>query len=236
MKAGMKRGRQTPVDKTRREILRHAGMAFFVGLSGGTFIPIAVAEEDHRIRFIEKTIAASAPTAGKARVLVAYASMYGSTSGIALAIGEELARLGHAVDVRKAVHVSDMGAYHGVIVGSAIKGSEWLPDARDLLATNCDYLATVPVAYFHASMTMATPNNDKTRIRSDSWFEPLLADFPAIVPKAKGSFAGALDFKKMSPTHRLFYPLMAGNSREGDFRDFARIRQWAVATERAMYG
>lgn len=225
---------QMPADAGRREVLRQAGLALFVGLTGGTFVPIASAAE--QVEFIEKSLAAPSPSTGKGRMLVAYASMYGSTSGIALAIGEELARLGHAVDVRQASHVGDVRAYQGVVIGSAIKGSEWLPQATDFLKANRAHLATIPVAYFHASMTMATPGNDKTRVRSESWFDPLLQQFPDIVPRARESFAGALDFKKLSTMHRVFYPLVAGNSREGDFRDFARIRQWAIETERKMYG
>lgn len=234
MEPNMESELQAPVDLKRREMLRQTGVAVFVGLTGGSFIPIASAAEESRSDFIEKSLAAATTTPAKSKMLVAYASMYGSTSGIALAIGEELARQGHAVDVRQVAHVSDVRAYQGVVIGSAIKSSEWLADAVNFLKTNREYLEKIPVAYFHASMTMATPDNEKTKIRSDGWFAPLLKDFPGIVPRAKSSFAGALEFKKMSLIHRVFYPLVAGNSREGDYRNFVRIRDWALETEKAM--
>lgn len=215
-----------PTPPKRRVFMKQCGIAFLGGLASASFVPIVSATEHLPPDFIETTLTVPDEAARGSRILVAYASMYGSTSGIALSIGQELARLGHAVDVRSVAHANDLSAYSAAVIGSAIKGSKWMDEGVAFLKHNEDLLSTIPVAYFHASMTMSVPDNQELKTRSESWFEPLEKEFPAIVPVAKGSFAGALDFSKMSFMHRTMYPIIAGNSREGDFRNFPKIREW----------
>lgn len=92
------------------------------------------------------------------RVLVAYASANGSTGGVAEAIGAELAAHGDVhVDVRLMAKVEDIAQYHGVVLGSAIHSSKWLPEAEAFLKANREALQAIPCAFFLVCMTMANP-------------------------------------------------------------------------------
>ncbi len=70
------------------------------------------------------------------KVLVAYATAAGSTGGVAEMIGKTLAETGIAVDVcpvQSATHLED---YAAVVLGSAIHGGKWLPEAVTFLQAN----------------------------------------------------------------------------------------------------
>ena len=54
------------------------------------------------------------------KILVAYASKYGSTTEIANKIGEVLTQAGHQVDVLSADQVKGLSAYQAIVLGSAV--------------------------------------------------------------------------------------------------------------------
>jgi hypothetical protein len=54
------------------------------------------------------------------KVLVTYASKYGSTGGVADAIGKELCSKDVATDVVLTRNAGNIGSYQGVVIGSAI--------------------------------------------------------------------------------------------------------------------
>ena len=67
------------------------------------------------------------------KVLVAYASRFGSTKGIAERIGEVLTGAGLTVEVRAADEVDVVDGYRAFIVGSTVEGGHWLTGASALL-------------------------------------------------------------------------------------------------------
>jgi menaquinone-dependent protoporphyrinogen oxidase len=81
-------------------------------------------------------------------VLVAVASRYGSTRGIAEAIARKLRARGHAVDMRTAGDAPDAGAYDAVVLGSAIYNQAWLPEAAEFVRRNRAALASRPAWLF----------------------------------------------------------------------------------------
>ena len=91
----------------------------------------------------------------KRRVLVAYASKYGSTGGVADAIGKELCSKDVAADVVLIKNANNIGSYQGVIIGSAIYMGKWMSEAVDFVKKNKDILRKVPVAYFLVCMTLS---------------------------------------------------------------------------------
>lgn len=166
------------------------------------------------------------------RVLVAYASMYGTTGDIAQGICDEFCKMGWQADLQLISSVEDVSIYDAVVVGSAIRSSEWMPDAVEFLRQHEGQLSEKPIAYFLSCMRLADPNaTDTVAQQVESWIKPLEEDFPLLKPMSKGSFKGALHFNKIPPIQRLFYPIISGNSVEGDFRDFQRISQWASEVE-----
>jgi menaquinone-dependent protoporphyrinogen oxidase len=166
-------------------------------------------------------------TAGK-RILVAYASKHGSTGGVAEAIGKELCNRGVAVDVLLAINAPPVDAYHGVVVGSPIYRGRWLPEAVDFLKTKSEVLSKVPVAYFQVCMTVSQPT-EKNLKKAVTYLDAVLKGIPQIKPVATSTFAGAVDYSKLSAIEKLM--LKSRGTPEGDFRDWKAIQAWAAGTD-----
>ena len=158
------------------------------------------------------------------RVLVTYASKYGSTGGVADAIGKELCSKGTAVDVALIKNVRNVSSYQGVAIGSAIYMGKWMSEAVDFVKKNEDSLRQVPVAYFLVCMTLAQPT-EKKQAEVLSYMDPVLKAVPEIRPVGIGTFAGALDYNNLSWINKKI--LKSKGTPEGDFRDWNAIRTWA---------
>lgn len=158
------------------------------------------------------------------KLLVAYASKYGSTGGVADAIGQELCSKGATVDVLLMKNVVDLGSYQGVVVGSPIYMGEWLPEAVDVVKNNVEVLRRIPVAYFLVCMTLREPTQEN-RAKALAYLDPVLKAIPEINPVGIGAFAGALDYSNLSwPTKMI---MKSKGEPQGDFRDWKAIRAWA---------
>ena len=158
------------------------------------------------------------------RVLVTYASKYGSTGGVADAIGKELCGKGLAADVALIRNAGDLSLYQGIVIGSAIYTGKWMPEATDFVKKNRDVLGRIPVAYFLVCITLAQPT-EENRAKVLSYMEPIMKAVPEIRPLGIGTFAGALDYNKLSWLNKRI--LKAKGAPEGDFRDWNSIRTWA---------
>ena len=158
------------------------------------------------------------------KVLVAYASKYGSTGGVADAIGKDLCTKDMAADTVSIKNAGNISSYQGVVIGSAIYMGKWMPEAVDFVKENRDILRQVPVAYFLVCMTLAQPT-EKNRTKVLSYMDPLLEAVPEIKPIGIGTFAGALDYKNLSWLYKKI--MKSKGSPEGDFRDWNAIRAWA---------
>lgn len=64
------------------------------------------------------------------KVLVTYASRFGTAAGVAEAIGNTLRDCGDQVDVLPMSEVTELAAYQAVVAGSAINGGYALPRSR----------------------------------------------------------------------------------------------------------
>lgn len=97
------------------------------------------------------------------RILVAYATTFGSTAEIAEAIGAALRHDHTEVDVREVLDVDDLRPYDAVVVGSAIYNGEWLPEAVQFVRLHEATLCRMPVAYFAACMIVQRPTPQHQR-------------------------------------------------------------------------
>jgi menaquinone-dependent protoporphyrinogen oxidase len=158
------------------------------------------------------------------KVLVTYASKYGSTGGVADAIGKELCRKDVAADVVLIENAGNVGSYQGVVIGSAIYRGKWMSEAADFVKKNRDILRSVPVAYFLVCMTLSQPT-EKKRAEVLSYMDPILEAVPEIRPVGIGTFAGALDYNNLSWVTKKI--MKSKGSPAGDFRDWNAIRAWA---------
>jgi menaquinone-dependent protoporphyrinogen oxidase len=157
-------------------------------------------------------------------VLVAYATRCGSTGSVAEAMAEALRGMGIPVEVRLVENVKDLGPYQAVIVGSAIRRGQWLPEATAFVKNNQDALSRLPTAYFVVCLTMRddTPEN---RDKVLAYLDPVRKKAPRITPAAVGLFPGSVDFSKLSLVHKSI--LEAKGVSEGDYRDLPAVKGWA---------
>ena len=210
---------------TRREFMVDGSMLIGGAIGGLTlgsefFFPQNV--QAAKVEFPESSCGLEKKTSKK--FLVAYASKYGSTGGVADAIGKELCNRGAAADVCMLKNIRDLNPYGGVVVGSAIYRGKWLPEAVDFVERNREVLRQVPVAYFLVCTTMCKPT-EKNRRKVVAYLDPVLAAVPQVQPLRIGAFAGALDYSKLSSPIKVIMKLKGAP--EGDFRDWTAIRTWA---------
>lgn len=153
------------------------------------------------------------------RILVVYASKYGSTTGVASAIAEGLRAWGHEVDTRPAPSAPAPGDYDAAVVGSGVYMGSWLKPAAAYLEAHAATLAQRPVWLFGVGPLGAE--------------DPQPAGEPAqarqLVERvgARGyeTFTGALDRGRLGLADRLI--ARAVKAPDGDFRDWTAIRAWA---------
>jgi menaquinone-dependent protoporphyrinogen oxidase len=161
------------------------------------------------------------------KILVTYASRFGSTAGVAEAIGKTLADSGVQVDIFPMKEVKDLSPYQAVVAGSAINAGAWLPEAMQFVQTHQAELNQKPFAAFLVCMTLAMRNADQYRGHVADWLAPVRA---LVRPVSEGLFAGGLDINKIpSFSDRLKFRLSVifGVWNEGDHRDWNAIRNWA---------
>ncbi len=160
-------------------------------------------------------------------ILVAYASKYGSTQGIAERIAEQLRQLGKPAEARSMGDVADPGTYEAFVLGSGLYAGSWLKEARDWVRRHQAVLAQHPVWLF-SSGPLGTEVKDL-----DSFRPKEMAKFQqALRPREERIFFGALDYHKLSFPDRMI--LKALRAQEGDFRDWPAIEAWAASIARDM--
>ena len=157
------------------------------------------------------------------KVLVATGSKYGSTREVGAAVAEELTTLGFDVDVADAFEVGGVHFYDAVILGSAVYGGLWRRDASGLIRENAEELRHRDVWLF--SVGMATVKQPHQEFNEAKELTSLIA------AREHKTFDGALDYEKLNAGEKAI--IRALNPPQGDFRDFAEVRDWAqgVAAE-----
>ncbi len=157
------------------------------------------------------------------RVLVSAASMHGSTSDIAQVIAQVLSEQGLTVTVLPPEEVRSIDEYDAVIIGSAVYASHWLDPATDLVNRCLDQLGTRPVWLFSSGPV----GNPVSKLALAMAKDPVEVAGLRIATRARDHrrFAGKLDRKVLSHAQRA--SLLVFHGLEGDFRDWAEIRQWA---------
>ncbi len=163
------------------------------------------------------------------KILVTYASRFGSTAGVAEAIGKTLTELGAQVDVLAMKDVNDLSDYQAVVAGSAINAGAWLSEAMQFVQAHQDELRCKPFAAFQVCMTLSMKNGEQYRNHVATWMNPVQA---LVKPVSEGLFAGALNTGKIpsfSDRLKLRMSVLFGAWKEGNHRDWNAIRAWAAA-------
>jgi menaquinone-dependent protoporphyrinogen oxidase len=210
----------TPNHKiTRRKFLKAAGGALgaVVVVSSGVSCTGSKASALDTPEFIYEKENDMQP-----RLLVAYATAAGSTIGVAEAIGKNLATSGLSVDVKPIKNNPIFEGYHAVILGSAVHGGRWLPEAIKFVQDHQAELKRVPVAVFCVHI-LNLGTDEKSHQNRQAYLDPIRSLLP-IVDEAY--FAGkGIDPDKASPFEQLMAWLM--KIPPGDKRDWDKIGTWA---------
>lgn len=156
------------------------------------------------------------------RILVTYATRTGSTVGVAAAIGETLGQRGFSAEVKPARDAPALDGYQRVIMGSAINGGKWLPEAVDFVANNRATLNQMPAALFCVHI-MNLGEDERSRRNRLAYLDDIRAQ---IQPVDEAFFAGlGMNPDEQSPFIRWAY-LTFKVGPVGDCRDWDQIRAW----------
>ena len=153
------------------------------------------------------------------RILIAYASTFGSTAEIANDIAKTLGEHGFCVDVKPILGNPpgelDLSGYQAVVIGSAIHFGNWLPEAVEFVKVNQYALSGLPVAIFCVYMQGM---DDSARLAYMDEPRSLLE------PVAEGYFTGRFDRRGA----QLLMPgLLARFTPTLDLRNPKKIHAWA---------
>jgi menaquinone-dependent protoporphyrinogen oxidase len=192
------------------------------------------------------------------RMLVAYATMAGSTADVARAVAEEIARSDVQVDLLPLDQVKDLAAYDGVVVGGPmIMG--WHRAALRFLRNNRGVFQRIPLAVFVMCMSLTQtgetsvggmpvyvdealpkPPEIAERLsfkeryaRLTNYIRPILMASGGAKPVSIGVFGGRLDYGRLKWWAVLFAMLII-QAPAGDRRNWTAIRSWAAGLPEAF--
>ncbi|HET9082657.1 MAG TPA: flavodoxin domain-containing protein [Trebonia sp.] len=153
------------------------------------------------------------------KVLVSAASKYGATGEIAQAVADVLAGKGLQVTVLPPDQVGAIEEFDAVVLGSAVYMGQWMKPARKLAERSAAALAARPVWLFSSG-----PVGEPAKPADNP------VDVTKILQATKARehriFTGKLARKHLSFPDRAM--ASAVRAAEGDFRNWAQIRDWAT--------
>jgi menaquinone-dependent protoporphyrinogen oxidase len=159
-------------------------------------------------------------------VLVGYASAHGSTRGIAERIAARLREGGHHVDVCPMDQVQDVGGYDAFVLGSAIHGQAWFPEAMAFVRRSRTALGARPVWLFSVGMPAALGHRWQGLAKKEE--AKILAGFRGVIqPRDHRLFSGVILRGHIPLVGHLIFKAFGG--RYGDFRNWPEIDAWADA-------
>lgn len=165
------------------------------------------------------------------KVLVTYATYYGTTRDVAQAIAKTVAEHGFSVDVVSAREAHEATSYDAVIVGSAVRGGKIHDDVLHFLENHEAELSKIPVAYFVCCMTMHD-DNPETRYHAEGYLAEVFNKVSKVKPISIGFFGGVLEMKRLDWLARLV--VKALRAPEGDYRNWDAIIHWSEAVAESI--
>ena len=156
------------------------------------------------------------------RVLIAYATVYGSTKEVADAIAAVLGEHGLTADVHSAKDAKSLEGYVGVVLGAPLYYFKWHRDARRFLSRHRQALATLPVAVFALGpFNNVVEEFEEARKELDR----ALAEAEWLSPMSIQVFGGRFDPALLRFPHKV--PGLT-KMPVSDVRDWEAIRAWAA--------
>jgi menaquinone-dependent protoporphyrinogen oxidase len=170
-------------------------------------------------------------------VLVAYASIYGGTRGIAEHIAEVLGESSVNAVAQSVSSTADLSGYDAFVLGSATYMGSWMKEAVTFARQNRDVLASRPVWLFSSgplgTATTDAQGNDVREVAAPKQMAELQELLGARDDKV---FFGVSDHTHFDFRDRLIYAVPGGKKLlvDGDFRDWHEVEAWAKAIALAL--
>jgi menaquinone-dependent protoporphyrinogen oxidase len=160
-------------------------------------------------------------------VLVTAASNHGATVEIATRISADLAEIGIEVELKKPEELRDVSHYDAFVVGSGVYFGQWLKPAKKFIESHEGDLSRRPTWLFSSGPIVGdrpTADPEETA-RGDALAETVHA-------REHKVFAGKLDGSRLNWCERI--AVRCARAREGDYRDWQAIDEWAAAIGREL--
>lgn len=164
-----------------------------------------------------------------AKILVTYATRYGSTQEVAERVASVLRERGLTVEMAAVKDVRSLGAYDAVVLGAPIYIGHLRKEARQFLANHADTLAQRKVAIF-ALGPIQSPRVESEWTDCRQMLDKDLAQYPALKPMAIELFGGKMDPRQLRFPDSLLNVMPASPFKDmapTDLRDWEAIRAWA---------
>ncbi|MBC9717397.1 flavodoxin [Streptomyces sp. TRM66268-LWL] len=154
-----------------------------------------------------------------ATVLIAYGTTNHSTAEIAETIAEVLRKENFTAAARPAREITQLTSYDAVVIGGALYAGRWHRDARRFVRHNRQALSRLPVWLFSSG-----PLDSSAAEQELPPVPGVLRILGRIDAREHATFGGRLAEGAKGPVARM----ILNSGRGGDFRDFARIEEWAA--------
>ena len=157
------------------------------------------------------------------KILVAYATMSGSTQEIAECVSRELNRLGLAVEMHPCREVVALKEYGAVILGAPLYMFRLHKDAVHFLKRHQKQLVRLPVAVFAGGPYGPSAAEDAREVHKN--LDAELGKFTWLQPISVQLVGGRFDPARLRFPYNLI-PALKG-APASDARDWAEIQAWA---------
>jgi menaquinone-dependent protoporphyrinogen oxidase len=164
------------------------------------------------------TLGANPKEVTMTRVLIAYASKYGSVEEVARYVAAVLRDRGAGCAVMPAAEVDEAASYDLVVLGTGLYMGRMHRDARRFLTRHHKTLEDVPFAVFAMGPLSSEPA-EKEKVQPH--VQRTLARYAELEPSPVAIFGGVIDPEKLS------FPF--SHMPAGDHRDWNEIRDFALA-------
>lgn len=161
------------------------------------------------------------------KVLVAYATRYGSTGEVADAVGARLREQGLEAEVKSVKGLGSLDGYDAVVFGAPFYLGSMLKEGRKFLEKQRAALEDMPIAIFALGPTSAADDLAEASKQLDK----ALGKMPWLKPVAAEMFVGKYDPAKLRLTDKLVAPPPASPLHglgPRDDRDWDAIGEWTA--------
>src|SRR5687768_13978827 len=145
------------------------------------------------------------------RVLIGYASRFGSTRDVANRIGGAIRTAGSAVDVCSVDEISDFDRYDAVVFGSGVYDGSWTTEATELMRRHAAVLARKRLWLF----SVGSFGDRHPIVGGLIKMEPKeITEFEETLhPRDYRVFAGVIDLDHWPAWGRLLFKALGGHAR-----------------------